>query len=183
MELHPVYVKGFSGLSYPARRDLYSDSPYKIWRNISNRIYLPKPFFHGKDVEDNIGVGFMIIRNIGDLLPKAFDAKTRDSKYNVEVSSDVVSVKLPQMEMAPLTYPVRIAFANRLVNRSSYICVHWNYSVPDTRGCGWSRYGCKSVKSNRTHTVCSCTHLTAFAVLSDSNNFSILSKRPLPCVW
>ena len=48
MELHPVYVKGFSGLSYPARRDLYSDSPYKIWRNISNRIYLPKPIFHGK---------------------------------------------------------------------------------------------------------------------------------------
>ena len=29
------------------------------------------------DVEDNIGVGFMIIRNIGDLLPKAFDAKIR----------------------------------------------------------------------------------------------------------
>ena len=48
MELHPVYVKGFSGLSYPARTDLYSDSPYKIWRNISNRIYLPKPFFRGK---------------------------------------------------------------------------------------------------------------------------------------
>ena len=39
----------------------------------------------------------------------------------------------------------------------------------DTRGGGWSRYGCKSVKSNRTHTVCSCTHLTAFAVLSDLN--------------
>ena len=48
MELHPVYVKGFSGLSYPARTDVYSDSPYKIWRNISNRIYLPKPIFHGK---------------------------------------------------------------------------------------------------------------------------------------
>ena len=47
MELHPVYVKGFSGLSYPARTDVYSDSPYKIWRNISNRIYLPKPFFRG----------------------------------------------------------------------------------------------------------------------------------------
>ncbi|CAH3168130.1 unnamed protein product, partial [Pocillopora meandrina] len=34
---------------------------------------------------------------------------------------------------------------------------------------GWSRYGCKSVKSSRTHTVCSCTHLTALAVLSDLN--------------
>ena len=52
----------------------------------------------------------------------------------------------------------------------------WLLSLPivfryhrDTRGGGWSRYGCKSVKTNRTHTVCSCTHLTAFAVLSDLN--------------
>ena len=29
------------------------------------------------DVEDNIEVGFMIIRNLGELLPKAFDAKIR----------------------------------------------------------------------------------------------------------
>lgn len=29
------------------------------------------------DIENNIGVGFMIIKNIGDLLPKSFDAKIR----------------------------------------------------------------------------------------------------------
>ncbi|PFX21141.1 Cadherin EGF LAG seven-pass G-type receptor 2 [Stylophora pistillata] len=82
LELHPVYVKGFSGLSYPARADLYSDAPYKIWRNISNRIDLPKAFFRGKDVDENLGVAFMIVRNIGDLLPKAFDAKIRKLKSN-----------------------------------------------------------------------------------------------------
>lgn len=78
MELHPVFVKGFSGLSYPAKRDLYADVPYKIWRNISNRIDLPMAFFEGvKDIENNIGVGFMIVKNIGDLLPKSFAAKIR----------------------------------------------------------------------------------------------------------
>ncbi|KAJ7355115.1 hypothetical protein OS493_027904 [Desmophyllum pertusum] len=170
MELHPVFVKGFSGLSYPAKRDLYADVPYKIWRNISNRIDLPMAFFEGvKDIENNIGVGFMIVKNIGDLLPKSFAAKISDSKYNVEVSSDVISVKLPQMENVPLTYPLRISFANRLINRSSYICVHWNYSVPNTRGGGWSSQGCELKSSNVTHTVCACSHLTAFAVLSDLN--------------
>ena len=29
------------------------------------------------DIENNIGVGFMIIKNIGDLLPKSYAAKIR----------------------------------------------------------------------------------------------------------
>ena len=82
----------------------------------------------------------MIIQNIGDLLPKSFDAKIRyvtcapvfknlrqcslisplnfsfsDTKYSVEVSSDVISVKLPEMENAPLKHPISISFANRKV--------------------------------------------------------------------
>lgn len=47
MELHPIFVKGFSGLSYPEKTDIYSDAPYKIWRNISNRIDIPINFFQG----------------------------------------------------------------------------------------------------------------------------------------
>ena len=43
-------------------------------------------------------------------------------------------------------------------------CCHRN-----TRGGGWSRDGCKLKSSNVTHTVCACTHMTAFAVLSDLN--------------
>lgn len=34
----------------------------------------------------------------------------------MEVSTDVISVKLPQMENIPLTNPIHIAFANRLVS-------------------------------------------------------------------
>ena len=54
MELHPIFVKGFSGLSYPAKTDLYSDAPYKIWRNISNRVDIPINFFQG--VKGTFGV-------------------------------------------------------------------------------------------------------------------------------
>ena len=33
------------------------------------------------DIENNIGVGFMIIKNIGDLLPKSYAAKIRYITY------------------------------------------------------------------------------------------------------
>ena len=55
MELHPIFVKGFSGFSYPEKEDVYSDAPYKIWRNISNRIDLPVDFFEG--VKGKVGLG------------------------------------------------------------------------------------------------------------------------------
>ena len=54
MELHPIFVKGFSGLSYPVKSELYSDAPYKIWRNISNRVDIPINFFQG--VKGTFGV-------------------------------------------------------------------------------------------------------------------------------
>ena len=61
----------------------------------------------------------------------------------------------------------RIVFAkhaNRCVNLPTVLRYH-----RDTRGGGWSRDGCKLETSNVTHTVCACTHMTAFAVLSDLN--------------
>ena len=52
-------------------------------------------------------LGFLLRCNILDFF--------RDTKYNVEVSSDVISVKLPEMQSAALDSPIHIAFANRLV--------------------------------------------------------------------
>ena len=40
-----MFVEGFSGLSYPEKPDIYADGPYRIWRNISNRIDIPSNFF------------------------------------------------------------------------------------------------------------------------------------------
>ena len=33
------------------------------------------------DIENSIGVGFMIVKNIGDLLPKSYAAKIRYTTY------------------------------------------------------------------------------------------------------
>ncbi len=41
----------------------------------------------------------------------------------------------------------------------SYICAYWSEKGT------WSTDGCYKQESNATHTVCSCEHLSSFAVL------------------
>lgn len=43
-------------------------------------------------------------------------------------------------------------------------CSFWSYSKRTMTGY-WSTQDCRLLGTNRTHTTCSCTHLTNFAVL------------------
>lgn len=43
-------------------------------------------------------------------------------------------------------------------------CSFWNYSERSMMGY-WSTQGCKLLGTNKTHTTCSCSHLTNFAIL------------------
>lgn len=43
-------------------------------------------------------------------------------------------------------------------------CSFWNYSEHSMMGY-WSTQGCKLLETNKSHTTCSCSHLTNFAIL------------------
>lgn len=45
---------------------------------------------------------------------------------------------------------------------SNHSCVFWDSSED---GGSWSPHGCSVVESNSEYTVCSCNHLSSFAVL------------------
>ncbi|XP_064809550.1 adhesion G protein-coupled receptor E5-like [Oncorhynchus masou masou] len=47
----------------------------------------------------------------------------------------------------------------------NYTCVFWSEGRVQEEGGAWSSRGCTKVTSNSTHTVCSCSHLSSFAVL------------------
>lgn len=47
-------------------------------------------------------------------------------------------------------------------NESNHICVFWDSSED---GGSWSPHGCSVLESNPEFTVCSCNHLSSFAVL------------------
>jgi len=55
-------------------------------------------------------------------------------------------------------------------------CAFWDFSINTAHGRGaWSREGCHVVteQSNSSHTVCACDHLTNFAILMASREFSL----------
>lgn len=57
-------------------------------------------------------------------------------------------------------------------------CSFWNYSERSMMGY-WSTQGCKLLESNKTHTTCSCNHLTNFAVLMAQREISVCGFIPI----
>ena len=81
------------------------------------------------------------------------------------------------MDRHPIHYSVftiRIC-KKRIGGKVEVYCV-WIFSSSTAHGRGaWSREGCHVVteQSNSTHTVCACDHLTNFAILMGSGEFSV----------
>nr|XP_009862007.2 adhesion G protein-coupled receptor L3-like [Ciona intestinalis] len=67
-------------------------------------------------------------------------------------------------------------------------CVYWEAQTEHNEGGAWSTKGCEVMSSNHTHTVCSCTHLTSFAVLlqivdyEEENELSATHQRALSII-
>ncbi|XP_076347019.1 adhesion G protein-coupled receptor L2-like isoform X2 [Tachypleus tridentatus] len=93
----------------------------------------------------------------------------KSSTNNTKVNSQVmgftfgkhnVSFNLPEGKF------VRISLEHLEVDKfSNPRCVFWNFSK--NFGGDWDESGCHRTKTSRTHTQCSCSHLTNFAVLMD----------------
>ncbi|XP_072749834.1 latrophilin Cirl isoform X7 [Anoplolepis gracilipes] len=79
------------------------------------------------------------------------------------LNSKVISASLGKGRHIQLSEPVRVYFRHLVVeNVTNPTCVFWDYILS-----AWSDEGCQIQKTNETHTVCECNHLTNFAVLMD----------------
>ncbi|XP_042172078.1 adhesion G-protein coupled receptor G2-like isoform X2 [Oncorhynchus tshawytscha] len=91
------------------------------------------------------------------------------SKPSYQISSKVVTALVSNPATEHLTQPVILTFRHLQVRAESaemnYTCVFWSEGRVHEEGGAWSRSGCTKVTSNATHTVCSCSHLSSFAVL------------------
>ena len=97
-------------------------------------------------------------------------------KYNPNViNSDLVSLAIVDRdpeEFESLDKPAVLTFALKDIYLSAGrrpVCVFMNVSAVSVSD-RWSSKGCKVAKSNLTHVVCHCSHLTNFAVLMDVYN-------------
>ncbi|KAK7165622.1 hypothetical protein R3I93_005632 [Phoxinus phoxinus] len=113
-------------------------------------------------------VSFKDMNSSSDLLHKmsksSQEQETIERKVTYQLNSKVVTAVVSNPETKQLSEPVTLIFTHEQERAESegvaYSCVYWN----ETEG-AWSGRGCEEAWSNSTHTACSCSHLSSFAVL------------------
>ncbi|XP_059409056.1 adhesion G protein-coupled receptor E5-like isoform X2 [Carassius carassius] len=111
-------------------------------------------------------VSYKDLTSSSDLLHKMKRERPDDEERGVsyQLNSKVVTAVISNAETKQLSEPVTLVFTHEEERAESggvaYFCVYWD----DAEGV-WSGRGCEGAWSNSTHTACSCSHLSSFAVL------------------
>uniref|UniRef100_A0A671R9K3 Si:ch211-241f5.3 n=1 Tax=Sinocyclocheilus anshuiensis TaxID=1608454 RepID=A0A671R9K3_9TELE len=93
-----------------------------------------------------------------------FDHLETQQKQTFKINSKVVTATVSNKETDNLTKPVNLTFSHLEKKNEKHkpMCVFWD---PELEGGAWSTRGCTTVRSSADQTVCSCSHLSSFAVL------------------
>uniref|UniRef100_A0A3B3SVY6 Adhesion G protein-coupled receptor L1 n=1 Tax=Paramormyrops kingsleyae TaxID=1676925 RepID=A0A3B3SVY6_9TELE len=118
-----------------------------------------------------VKVVFMLYKNLGSFLSTEnatvkMEVEPGSGGRSLVVNSHVIAASInKESSRVFLTEPVVYTMRHlQLENHFSPNCSFWNYSERTMTG-QWSSQGCKLLDTNGTHTTCSCSHLTNFAVL------------------
>ncbi|XP_016131418.1 CD97 antigen-like isoform X1 [Sinocyclocheilus grahami] len=91
-----------------------------------------------------------------------FNHLETQQKQTFKINSKVVTATVSNKETDNLTKPVNLTFYHLEKKNEKHMCVFWD---PELEGGAWSTRGCTTVRSSADQTVCSCSHLSSFAVL------------------
>uniref|UniRef100_A0AAR2IVT7 Adhesion G protein-coupled receptor L1a n=1 Tax=Pygocentrus nattereri TaxID=42514 RepID=A0AAR2IVT7_PYGNA len=118
-----------------------------------------------------VKVVFALYKNLGSFLSTQnatvkTEVELKPGGRNLAVNSHVISASMnKESSRVFLTEPVIFTLRHlQLENHFSPNCSFWNYSERLMTG-QWSSQGCRLIDTNNTHTTCSCSHLTNFALL------------------
>ncbi|XP_013889000.1 adhesion G protein-coupled receptor L2 isoform X10 [Austrofundulus limnaeus] len=114
---------------------------------------------------------FVLYKNLSQFLgTEKATIKMANEAYgrnvSVAVNSDIIAASLNK-ESSRVFINDPVIFTLQHIDMEHYFnsnCSFWNYSERSMMGY-WSTQGCKLLDSNKTHTTCSCSHLTNFAIL------------------
>uniref|UniRef100_A0A8C1E3K4 Adhesion G protein-coupled receptor L2 n=1 Tax=Cyprinus carpio carpio TaxID=630221 RepID=A0A8C1E3K4_CYPCA len=116
---------------------------------------------------------FALYKNLGQFLSTEnatmkLDHEANGRNFSVAVNSDVIAASInKESSRVFISEPVIFTLEHIDVSMQHYYnsnCSFWNYSERTMMGY-WSTQGCKLIHANKSHTTCSCSHLTNFAVL------------------
>ncbi|XP_036406677.1 adhesion G protein-coupled receptor L3-like isoform X5 [Megalops cyprinoides] len=125
---------------------------------------------HGRNGE--IRMAFVLYKHLGAYLSTEnasmkLGAEAMSTNYSVIVNSPVITAAInKESNKVYLTDPVIFTVKHLQQSEENFNpnCSFWSYSKRTMTGY-WSTQDCRLLGTNRTHTTCSCTHLTNFAVL------------------
>ncbi|XP_048051564.1 adhesion G protein-coupled receptor E3-like [Megalobrama amblycephala] len=124
-------------------------------------------------------VAFMSYNTIENLLKPDFFNTSNDTIKTM--MSTVISATLPKTTNTKLTKPVNFTLKHirEFDPSGSLSCVYWNISE-------WIVDGCSVLETNSSYTVCSCVHLSTFALIMQTSRSpkrnSLLDLLNLVCV-
>ncbi|KAK1785560.1 hypothetical protein P4O66_018920, partial [Electrophorus voltai] len=107
-------------------------------------------------------VSLLSYTNLHTLVNNYFHWLETQQAEKFKINSRVVTVVVTNPHTANLKKPIILTFSHLEVPVGNQTCVFWDSNLD---GGAWSSSGCTVVKSSNNHTVCSCTHLSSFAVL------------------
>nr|XP_046236771.1 adhesion G protein-coupled receptor L3-like isoform X4 [Scatophagus argus] len=125
---------------------------------------------HGRNGE--IRIAFVLYKHIGVYLSTEnasmkLGSEAMATNYSVIVNSPVITAAINKdANKVYLSDPVIFTIRHLQQSEENFNpnCSFWSYSKKTMTGY-WSTQDCRLLGTNRTHTTCSCTHLTNFAVL------------------
>ncbi|XP_022803350.1 adhesion G protein-coupled receptor L4-like [Stylophora pistillata] len=105
----------------------------------------------------------IVYKDLHELLRTRYSTNTTNGNRSSLIIASAMDPKPGQLKRNVL-----LKFTNQEINNPNRICVFWEGFQEETSN-GWSNKGCHEVVSERSlqETVCSCNHLTHFAVLFD----------------
>ncbi|XP_059411046.1 adhesion G protein-coupled receptor E3-like [Carassius carassius] len=114
------------------------------------------------NIERSAAVAFMSYVTMENLLKPDFFNTSNDTIKTM--MSTVISATLPKTTITTLTKPVNFTLRHirEFDPSSSLSCVYWNISE-------WIGGGCSVLESNNSYTVCSCDHLSTFALIMQTS--------------
>nr|XP_057921868.1 adhesion G protein-coupled receptor L3-like isoform X9 [Doryrhamphus excisus] len=125
---------------------------------------------HGRNGE--IRIAFVLYKHIGAYLSTEnasmkLGSDAMATNYSVIINSPVITAAINKdTNKVYLSDPVIFTIRHLQQSEENFNpnCSFWSYSKRTMTGY-WSTQDCRLLGTNRTHTTCSCTHLTNFAVL------------------
>ncbi|XP_072225593.1 adhesion G protein-coupled receptor E5 [Leuresthes tenuis] len=108
-------------------------------------------------------VSLLSYSNLEEYADGFFSGMKPDEGQRFTINSKVVTVTVSNRNTSHLKEPITLTLYHiKQTNETPHTCVFWDSSE---EGGAWSPHGCSVVHSNLEYTVCSCNHLSSFAVL------------------